>query len=92
MVRGARSEVTQYKECYQSQYNLPLPPLHHNLAKIYHQDTMKFPLNINTIATVCLAATPPQWPEIIIHHFLLSTAITFELKTINKLSFFLNKG
>ena len=53
MKRGMRSEVTQYKECYQSQYTLPLPPLHHNLAKIYHRSTMKFPLNINTtIATV----------------------------------------
>ena len=62
MKRGMRSEVTQYKECYQSQYSLspplPLPPLHHNLAKIYHQDTMKFPLNINTIATVLL---PDSW-------------------------------
>ena len=53
MRRGMRCEVTQYKECYQSQYSLPLPPLHHNLAKIYHRSTMKFPLNINTtIATV----------------------------------------
>ena len=53
MKRGMRSEVTQYKECYQSQYTPPLPPLHHNLAKIYHRSTMKFPLNINTtIATV----------------------------------------
>ena len=26
MKRGVRCEVTQYKECYQSQYNLPLPP------------------------------------------------------------------